>query len=213
MNDTVPRDLKCSQKPREHGCSLSLGVVKKNDACMCSLDAPKDKLELLIGRHPKPIARPYVCPKNYNPPLLKIVEQGSRGKPGNRKNGVIGSAFALPYSALSVLTNPRLISALAAFSGIRPSGAYGVAPYQKEGGARAFTLKRVKNERRRDCPRSVVESQNNLFRPERQRLRKRLAADLRGRRRVNAKNTRGAERVRSAVARHLGAGRRFNDCD
>ena len=66
-------------KPREHGCSLSLGVVKKNDACMCSLDAPKDKLELLIGRHPTPIARPYVCPKNYNPPLLKIVEQGSRG--------------------------------------------------------------------------------------------------------------------------------------
>jgi hypothetical protein len=79
VNDTIPRDLKCSQKPREHGCSLSLGVVKKNDACMCSLDAPKDKPELLIGRHPKPIARPYVLPKNYNSSLLKIVEQGSRG--------------------------------------------------------------------------------------------------------------------------------------
>jgi len=53
--------------------------VKKNNAAMCCLDAPKDKLELLIGRHPKPIARPNVRPKNYNPPFLKIVEQGGRG--------------------------------------------------------------------------------------------------------------------------------------
>jgi hypothetical protein len=39
--------------------------------------------------------------------------------------------------------------------------------------------RRVKSARRRDCPRSVVKSQNNLFSLERQPPRERLAADSR----------------------------------
>lgn len=75
MNDTVPTTPKFSQQLREHGRSLSLCVVKKNNAPVGYLDSAKYQLQLLVGRHRKPIARPYICAKHYNSAPFKIIEQ------------------------------------------------------------------------------------------------------------------------------------------
>jgi len=231
VNDTVSQAFERAQELREHCSSLRSGVVKQHDTAMRGLKPLEYELKLLTGRLRVPVARPKVGPEHHNPALLKIIEQ--RGCRSEARKAEEGCPWRLGRLTVKCgIDAGKSPVDLSDGSGERhavkrrmrigvggdrmPLGELAtgevlmrdcVASQEKERGSHAFGLERIENARSGARPRTVVKSQDDFSRGERQGLREGLTADPWSRRRIDSKDALCAEHVRSALTTRLGVRR------
>src|SRR5439155_8248710 len=78
VDDPIGSGLQGTQERRQHRGGRGLGVMEQYDAAVGLVEPAEHEPELLIGRHPVPVARPQIGAEYDDAARGKLVEQGGR---------------------------------------------------------------------------------------------------------------------------------------